>query len=130
MLPLVENVKDFHRQFGHEIGAGMSHDLIRFRSLLVHEEWQELNHAMDTRISEDMAGEAADLVYVVVGLCIAVGIDFERAWNEVHRANMEKIPLRDDTGRLRPRKKPTKPEGWRPPDLTLAVSGVKHGGLW
>lgn len=52
-----------------------------------------------------------DLMYVGLGTAVAMGVDIEPHFDEVHRANMTKIggPVREDGKRL-------KPEGWLPPD--------------
>lgn len=52
-----------------------------------------------------------DLLYVVFGSAVTMGIDLEPFFEEVHRANMEKT-----TGPKRADGKQLKPEGWQPPD--------------
>jgi len=57
------------------------------------------------------ADGAIDLIYVLIGSLLAMGIDMWPLWDEVQRANMAKLggPVVD--GKL------MKPEGWQPPDI-------------
>jgi predicted HAD superfamily Cof-like phosphohydrolase len=52
-----------------------------------------------------------DLHYVVTGTEVAMGVDGDLCFSEVHRTNMEKSAEKDEHG------KTIKPEGWKPPDL-------------
>lgn len=86
---------------------------------LVEEEFVELLQAYLDHDMRKLADACADLVWVVCGLAGAFGINLDAAWAEVKRTNYAKLggPRRDD-GKL------LKPEGWQPPDMTDALSGV------
>jgi len=58
------------------------------------------------------AHELADLLYVVYGTFVALGIDADEVFEEVHAANLRKAgaPRRADGKQLRP-------DGWRPADV-------------
>lgn len=104
-------------------------DEIDLRIRLITEEYDEtldaLLHLADPGIPPggtlgwlaEFADGVADLVYVLVGTTLAMGIDMNEVWSEVQRANMQKI-----TGPIRPDGKRLKPEGWTPPN----IEGVLH----
>lgn len=71
----------------------------------------------------------ADLDYVVEGTRITMGVNGIPIAAEVQRANMDKIPAvtgdrYDGTGAEMPR--PTKPKGWRPPDIEGELKKQSH----
>ena len=63
------------------------------------------------------AHELADLLYVAYGTFVALGVDADAAYAEVHAANMRKAgaPRRADGKQLRP-------PDWRPADLMAVVA--------
>jgi predicted HAD superfamily Cof-like phosphohydrolase len=58
------------------------------------------------------AHELADLLYVVYGTFVALGVDADEVFAEIHEANLRKAgaPRRPDGKQLRP-------DGWRPADV-------------
>ena len=68
----------------------------------------------DARAAAEAAAahELADLLYVAYGTFVALGIDADEVFAEVHEANLRKIgaPRRADGKQL-------KPDGWRPADV-------------
>jgi predicted HAD superfamily Cof-like phosphohydrolase len=132
-------VREFHLKFDQPAPGVLgipSDDVVRFRGRLVTEEYLELLDAMfgDCRerpwwfkdIAErlywfletapvevdlvEWADATHDLDYVVAGTRVAFGYNGLPGAAEVHRSNMAK-GSNDENG------KPTKPEGWTPPDL-------------
>lgn len=94
------------------------------RKRLLREELDEVIRALDSGDVLNLAQELADLVYVAYGTAIAPGIDLDAAVSEVHRANMSK---RDPDGRflVRADGKILKGPHYRPPDMTVAVQGMR-----
>ena len=81
---------------------------------LVEEEYGELREAW---MKDDLIGTAdgiADLVWVIMGFCTAVGINFQDIWDEIKTSNMSKV-----SGDLKVRKdgKVVKPKHYVKPDL-------------
>lgn len=124
----------FHRKFGHPSPTDTedrpSPELLDFRRHRIKEETEELCHELalasvelnrDGKVSRRRLGriarECVDLVYVTVGTCVALGLNFLAAWAEVQRANMAKTPNPDG-----PLSKPLKGDGWRAPDCERAVN--------
>ena len=58
---------------------------------LVKEEYGELKRAHNRGDYVKMADGIADLVWVTLGLCSALGMDFQDIWDEVARSNMSKL---------------------------------------
>jgi predicted HAD superfamily Cof-like phosphohydrolase len=132
-------VREFHLKFDQPAPGVLgipSDDVVRFRGRLMTEEYLELLDAMFGPVRErpwwfkdigerlawfietapvqvdlvEWADATHDLDYVVAGTRVAFGYNGLPGAAEVHRANLSKGP-NDENG------KPTKPEGWTPPDL-------------
>jgi hypothetical protein len=71
------------------------------------------------------ADSLIDLVYVVFGTAIAMGIPWEACWAHVHRANMAKEILPDASGGYK--HSLAKPEGWQSPDDAIRRELAKAG---
>lgn len=71
-------------------------NLAEFRISLIDEEYDDLVQAIHWGDKKFIAKKAADLVYVVVGTCVALGIPFDAVFDAVHASNMTKL---DDEGK-------------------------------
>ena len=94
--------------------------------LLISEELKELMVEVDP-IHHDsapnyanVAKEAIDLIYVIIGLLHAMGIDGAAVWDIIQKSNMKKVE-----GGIKKNKdgKVLKPDGWKKPDIRSAVYG-------
>lgn len=115
------DVLEFHRVLVPEqIGttpAIVPYEVEELRRGLHKEEYDELNMAI---LNDDLPGiakESADLIYVVLGTCIAYGIALPEVWRAVHASNMAK-----QGGPIRPDGKRLKPDGWTHPDIAGMLS--------
>lgn len=109
------DVLAFSRKFGAVVGstpAVPDEDTAAFRHRLVREEADELDDAVMNEDIPAIADACADLIYVVVGLAIAYGIDLRVIWTAVHEANMRKS-LTERRGD----RKVLKPADWVAPDI-------------
>lgn len=121
---------------------------------------EELKEMLDEVVADDPVAflkEAVDLVYIVVGMCVEMGLPFDDAFQAVHRSNMAKAGpcsacyevgiIRTDQpeggrrskvcescggkGRvvkLRDDGKVLKPEGWQAPNIGAVVNRrASHG---
>ena len=96
--------------------------VLDLRETLITEEYQEtlralysLRDALARGEEADLAPlahELADLLYVVYGTFVALGIDADAVFRAVHRANMHKT-----TGPKRADGKQMKPADWQPADV-------------
>jgi len=87
-------VQEFHEQFDIHISATPSvpDDATQIlRNRLIQEEYEEFQEAMQSKDLASMAKELADLLYVVYGTAVSLGIDMEPVFKEVHRSNMSKV---------------------------------------
>ena len=107
------DVRDFHVTFGHDAPATpvsvMNDNMLEFRIARIEEECKELVSAIRERSLAKIAAEAVDVIYVVVGTLVALGLPLMPFWKDVHRANMSKVYAG-------PLTKPIKPDGWVGPD--------------
>ncbi|MEJ2289453.1 MAG: hypothetical protein P8Y02_12585 [Deinococcales bacterium] len=97
-------------------------ETLALRLRLVREEAAEALHALEALAAEPggdpverqaaAAHELADLLYVVYGTFVALGVDADEVFAEIHAANLRKVgaPRRADGKQLRP-------DGWRPADV-------------
>ena len=90
-----------------------AYNVMNLRGKLIKEEIEELTKAFEAADFEGIVDNTLDLVYVLLGLLIAMGVDARPVWNEIQRANMAKT-----NGGLREDGKVLKPKGWIPPDIT------------
>jgi hypothetical protein len=91
-------------------------EFLKFRFRFLQEELDEGQHAIEEGNAEEVVDSLVDLVVVAVGTLDLFGVDFNRAWYEVWRANMNK-QVGIKAGRPNPFGLPdlVKPEGWTAP---------------
>ena len=118
-------VADFHRAIGKQLPqrpAVPDAAELALRMTLPGEEMAEVQQAAaelgaklpGAEVADvfSLAHELIDLLYVAYGALLALGINPDVAFVEIHRANMLKV-----TGPRRADGKQLKPEGWRAADL-------------
>ena len=103
----MKKVKEFHERMELAIDLPYSKELMDFRLKLIFEEIQELaTSALDVDEARDdeerdilmqhLLKEMCDLVYVIKGMAVSFGMDFDQAFKLVHKSNMSKLPLLKD----------------------------------
>ena len=113
-------VQEFHEQFDIHISTTPSipDDATQIlRNRLIQEEFEEFQEAMQSKDLSAMAKELADLLYVVYGTAVSLGIDMEPVFKEVHRSNMSKVG-----GYKREDGKWVKPPTYSPASLDAIIS--------
>ena len=78
---------------------------MKLRYNLIKEELDELEHAMKTKNLKEIADALTDILYVTYGAGFAYGIDLDKCFKEVQRANMSKLgkdgkPIFNDQGKV------------------------------
>lgn len=121
-----DDVGDFHEKFNLDNvthrGEGLREvdpSLLEFRVKFLHEELQEFEDALTEGDWAKAFDALLDLAYVTFGTAHLLGFPWQRGWDEVQRANMQKIRAavdgsdskRDSAWDV------VKPLGWRPPDI-------------
>ena len=103
-----ESVKIFMKTFGQIIRTKPQfpdEKTTKLRYDLIKEELNELKHAMKTKDLKEVADALTDILYVTYGAGYAYGIDLDKCFKEVQRANMSKLgtdgkPIYNDKGKV------------------------------
>ena len=100
----MKKVREFHKKMELAIDQPFSKEFLEFRMKLILEEVQELAEAgielesnldLEERhvLMQDFLKEMCDIVYVIKGTAVSFGMDFDKAYNLVHKSNMSKYPF-------------------------------------
>lgn len=85
---------------------------LRRRIECMKEELKEFEDAVEKGDLPEQADALVDLVYFAKGTAVAMGLPWSELWDDVHRANMEKIPGATERSPV----DAIKPPGWHPPN--------------
>ena len=102
------DVKVFMEKFGQMVRTKPQFPddkTMKLRYDLIKEELSELDHAMKTKNLKEIADALTDILYVTYGAGFAYGIDLDRCFKEVQRANMSKLgedgkPIFNEKGKV------------------------------
>ena len=103
-----EDVKTFMETFGQMIRTKPQFPdkkTMQLRFDLIKEELNELEQAMQTRNLKEIADALTDILYVTYGAGYAYGINLDKCFKEVQRANMSKLgkdgkPIYNEKGKV------------------------------
>ena len=103
-----EDVKKFMETFGQMVRTKSQfpdEKTMRLRYDLIKEELNELELAMKSKNLKEIADALADILYVTYGAGYAYGINLDKCFKEVQRANMSKLgndgkPIYNDKGKV------------------------------
>ena len=117
------DVKVFMETFGQMVRTKPKfpdEKTMKLRYDLIKEELTELEHAMKTKNLKEIADALTDILYVTYGAGFAYGIDLDKCFKEVQRANMSKLgedgkPIFNEKGKV------MKGPNYREPDLKQFV---------
>ena len=112
-----EDVKTFMETFGQMVRTKPQfpdEKTMQLRCDLIKEELNELEHAMKTKNLKEVADALTDILYVTYGAGYAYGIDLDKCFKEVQRANMSKLdkdgkPIYNESGKVMKGPNYTKP---------------------
>ena len=120
------DIHDMHSKFGVHDWIARKIDeqdyytlkeFLQFRMRFLDEDLRETKEAIKYRHADDIVDGLIDLCVVAIGTLDILGVNAERAWNRVHRANMAKEPGQKDS---RPNDlglpDMIKPDDWVSPD--------------
>lgn len=111
------DVFEFHAKYNllhHEFPVHLTTSKLKERIQFMQEELDEFKDAAIRQDLADQADALVDLVYVAMGTAVMLGLPWQALWDEVQRANMDKV--RGVTKRGHP-VDVTKPPGWIPPQI-------------
>jgi predicted HAD superfamily Cof-like phosphohydrolase len=123
----IEHVKGFHERYGLPISKKprfLHGKQLLLRVTLLEEELKELFDEFGLMEDQEddsdrycqISKEMVDVIYVILGMAVEMGIDIDRAWDEVHRSNMTK-----SVGEKRDDGKQLKGDKYRKPNLKRAL---------
>ena len=103
-----EDVKTFMETFGQMVRTKPKFPdtkTMQLRYDLIEEELNELEEAMKTKNLKEVADALTDILYVTYGAGYAYGIDLDKCFKEVQRANMSKLgndgkPIYNENGKV------------------------------
>ncbi len=103
-----ENVRTFMETFGQMVRTKPQfpdEDTMQLRYDLIKEELNELEQAMKTKNLKEIADALTDILYVTYGAGYAYGINLDKCFKEVQRANMSKLgndgkPIYNEKGKV------------------------------
>ena len=95
-----KDMQDMHKKYGVNkwMQAEMQSDVdwrkinkfMQFRLGMMQEELDETKEAFDKKDAEEMVDGIIDLCVFAIGTLEVFGVDAEKAWDEVYKANMSK----------------------------------------
>ena len=117
------DVKVFMETFGQMVRTKPQfpdEKTMKLRYDLIKEELNELEYAMKTKNLKEIADALTDILYVTYGAGFAYGIDLDKCFKEVQRANMSKLgedgkPIFNEKGKV------MKGPNYREPNLKQIV---------
>ena len=103
-----EDVKKFMKTFGQRVISKPQfpdEKTMKLRFDLIKEELNELEVAMKEKDLKEVADALTDILYVTYGAGCAYGIDLDKCFKEVQRANMSKLgkdgkPIYNEHGKV------------------------------
>ena len=103
-----EDVKNFMKTFGQDVRTKPQfpdNKTMQLRLDLIKEELNELEDAMNTKNLKEIADALTDILYVTYGAGCAYGINLDKCFKEVQRANMSKLgndgkPIYNEKGKV------------------------------
>ena len=103
-----EDVKIFMETFGQMVRTKPkfpNEKTMQLRYELIKEELNELEEAMKTKNLKEIADALTDILYVTYGAVYAYGINLDKCFKEVQRANMSKLgrdgkPIYNEKGKV------------------------------
>ena len=117
MNKMQKQVEEFHRMFGLEYSGEpyMLGTLAKKRRInLIAEELNELKSALLMNDFVETIDALCDIMYVVLGTAVELGIDLEPFFESVHPSNMTKAG-----GHFNEYGKYIKPDTYEPPEIAL-----------
>ena len=113
-----EDVKIFMKTFGQIVRTKPQfpeQKTMELRLNLIKEELKELEEAMNNKDLKEIADALTDILYVTYGAGYAYGINLDKCFKEVQRANMSKLgkdgkPIFNESGKVMKGPNYTKPD--------------------
>jgi predicted HAD superfamily Cof-like phosphohydrolase len=125
MTDILKDIDNFHKKYGFEknekIDIPNNSELINFRTAFLMEELAEYTNAITKKDAAGALDALVDIVYIALGTAWLFNLPFEKAWNEVQKANMSKIRAKDKTGKRGTKFDVVKPKDWKAPNIEKII---------
>jgi predicted HAD superfamily Cof-like phosphohydrolase len=125
MTDILKDIDNFHKKYGFEknekIDIPDNSELINFRTAFLMEELAEYTNAITKKDAAGALDALVDIVYIALGTAWLFNLPFEKAWNEVQKANMSKIRAKDKTGKRGTKFDVIKPKDWKAPNIEKII---------
>ncbi len=125
MTDLLKDIDNFHKKYGFEknekVDIPNNNELINFRTAFLMEELAEYTNAITKKDTAGALDALVDIVYIALGTAWLFNLPFEKAWNEVQKANMSKIRAKDKTGKRGTKFDVVKPKDWKAPNIEKII---------
>ena len=122
---LIKDIDAFHKKFKFEkndkVGIPDNNELVNFRTSFLVEELAEYTQAITKKDAAGALDALVDIVYIALGTAWLFNLPFEKAWQEVQKANMSKIRTKSKSKKRGTSFDVVKPKGWRPPDIEQVI---------
>tara|TARA_R100001443_G_scaffold26720_2_gene40042 strand:+ start:195 stop:650 length:456 start_codon:yes stop_codon:yes gene_type:complete len=127
---LIKDIDSFHKKFKFEKNNKVSipdnNELVNFRTSFLLEELTEYTQAITKKDTAAALDALVDIVYIALGTAWLFNLPFEKAWQEVQRANMSKIRTKSKSKKRGTSFDVVKPKGWIPPDIEQIIEEEKE----
>ena len=125
MTDILKDIDNFHKKYGFEknekVDIPDNNELINFRTAFLMEELAEYTNAITKKDAAGALDALVDIVYIALGTAWLFNLPFEKAWNEVQKANMNKIRAKDKTGKRGTKFDVVKPKDWKAPNIEKII---------
>ena len=122
---ILKDIDNFHKKYGFEknekVDIPNNNELINFRTAFLMEELAEYTNAITKKDAAGALDALVDIVYIALGTAWLFNLPFEKAWNEVQKANMSKIRAKDKTGKRGTKFDVVKPKDWKAPNIEKII---------
>ena len=122
---LIKDIDSFHKKFKFEkndkVGIPDNNELVNFRTSFLMEELAEYTNAITKKDSAAALDALVDIVYIALGTAWLFNLPFEKAWDQVQKANMSKIRTKSKSKKRGTSFDVVKPKGWIAPDIEQII---------
>lgn len=122
---LIKDIDAFHKKYGFEknkkVGIPDDNELVNFRTSFLMEELAEYTQAITKKDAAGALDALVDIVYIALGTAWLFNLPFEKAWEQVQKANMSKIRTKSKSKKRGTSFDVVKPKGWTPPDIEQVI---------
>ena len=117
---LVKSLYDKEEEFG-KLDRAENNELVNFRTSFLLEELTEYTQAITKKDTAAALDALVDIVYIALGTAWLFNLPFEKAWQEVQRANMSKVRTKSKSKKRGTSFDVVKPKNWKPPDIDQVI---------